>query len=90
MIVTGLLNLFLSWVDGLISVFPTWTEPDWMTHLGDYATTVGQTMSSFGWILPFDAVYTVVNGLFGVLTVTLTIKVGMKILSLFTGGGGAG
>lgn len=76
---------FLGW---LLSLFPTFTVPDWVNTIGSYATQgITWVNGLHNWV-PLEAMRVSLGFLLGCGAVVLAVRGFRIVLSLFTGGGG--
>ena len=73
----------------LVSLFPSFTLPSWLSSLPAQAAAIGDAGSGFGAWLPLSALTTVLEVVVTMLPVALAVVVVRKIVSHVTGGGGA-
>lgn len=81
----GVIAGFLGW---LLSLFPTFTVPEWVGSItGYFVTGVGFMNGLHNWV-PLTALRVAFFWLLGVGAVVLVVRGFRIVLSLFTGGGG--
>lgn len=72
-----------------ISLLPAWTVPDFVSSIPGYVTTLSSyTAGTDAW-LPWSTVGVTISAIVAAVTLAVTIHLSRKVLSLFTGGGGA-
>lgn len=89
MISDAFINFFGGIFDWILGTMPEVQVPDWLNSASAMAGTVFGYASSMGVWFPTGLAVTVAGTLITVWLVSLGIKVGRMVLSLFTGGGGS-
>jgi hypothetical protein len=87
-IVELIINIFVSLISFIGSLFPEMETPGWLSDLAGLVGTVSSQMAGLGAWVPFGAAGTATLVVLSALAVALLVKLVRVCLSLLTGGGG--
>lgn len=88
MITGWILNLIASAWEALVGAIPAPSEDSWLSDVGGAVSWVVNALDGLGAWLPFTLIGAVLGTVAAVWAVGVGLKVALKALSLFTGGGG--